>query len=97
MPLETHRSFHSALFSLVPGRLATPLRCAAEAILGNTVSVNAPLHPRVTSIGDPQEPPQNLLLAGSLSSFLSLVSGLVAYIHGLPLGSGYPDWRPSGQ
>ena len=58
---------------------------------------NCPSVPyRVPRTGNPQELPQNLLLTGSLSSFLSLASGLVGYIYGLPCGWAHPDCWPSG-
>lgn len=58
---------------------------------------NWPFAPyRVPSTGDPQESPQNLLLVGSLSSFLSLASGLVAYIYCHPLSWAHPDCWPIG-
>lgn len=38
-----------------------------------------------------REPPQNLLLAGSLQSLLSSASGLDNYILSLPLGWAHPD------
>lgn len=74
-------------FSTVPGGLATPLRCAAGAICRWLQGLYLPLctlpSPRHRRF---QESPQNLLLAGSLSCLLSLASGLLAYIHSLPLG-----------
>ena len=84
MAPETHRSFHSALFSPVRGGLARLLK-------------SAPLYPtEFPPTGDPQELPQNLLSGGSLSSFLFLASGPVAYIHSFPLGWAHPDCWPTG-
>lgn len=88
MALETHRSLHSALSSPVPGGLTTLLMSASGALPLCTL--------QSSPTGDPRELPQNLLSGESLSSFLFLASGPVAYIHSLPLGWAHPDCQPAG-